>query len=154
MGTCPRWFQLLVFLKQCAVWMISQQPSNINGADVGLCFWQMKLRRDLSDSKIKNSNWEPKAQIQIFPQKEFYFYKTKTIMDLCVSLINHQGLLSFPRGCYHCLDLDNTPPLSHGCHSYSSFFTLFSHVSNFCVMETNHPRSFIGRGGGGCFKPF
>lgn len=74
--------------------MISQQPSNINGADVGLCFWQMKLRRDLSDSEIKNSNREPKAQIQVFPQKEFYFYKTKMIMDLCVSLIKHQGLLS------------------------------------------------------------
>lgn len=94
MGARSRWFRLLVFLKQCAVWMISQQPSNVNGAVVGLCFWQMKCRRDLSDSKIKNSNWEPKAQIQVFPQKEFSFYKTKMIMDLCVSLINHQGLRS------------------------------------------------------------
>lgn len=28
-----------------------QQPSHVRGAAVGLCFWQMKFRRDLSSAK-------------------------------------------------------------------------------------------------------
>lgn len=29
----------------------SQQPSPVRGAAVGLCFWQMKFRRDVSSAK-------------------------------------------------------------------------------------------------------
>lgn len=95
-------------------------------------------------SPNQDSNQEPKAQIQVFSRKAFYFYKIKWTVDLRVSLINHRGLLSPSLETLLTVVLIWTMHtssfwLSQLLKLLSSFFYLFSPVSNFCVMETNHP---------------